>query len=238
MAIFFYELVRFLTHLCVTGSSLNATGAQTATSQTQPITATSSPTPQPITQLARVQTNNSNNKRGTFTDDLHKLVDDWTKETVAAASQSRPSLNQIKQQSRRQSMEGRTPACTGAVSHEVFELEVFTQLQTVEAILISDCLSVLELFQLLCYRWKAIWGQVASTCLASVPWPQTQHPPSQQCSLPGTFSLQAPTAGWWSLAHFTLSSGLACQVQQGLQVLLACLVLEEWCPMLQWQTQG
>lgn len=81
-----------------------------------------------------MQTNNSNNKRGTFTDDLHKLVDDWTKETVAAASQPRPSLNQIRQQSRQQSLEGRTPACAGAVSHEVFEREAFTQPQTVEAI--------------------------------------------------------------------------------------------------------
>lgn len=88
----------------------------------------SSPSPQPITQLARVQTNNSNNKRGTFTDDLHKLVDDWTKETVAAANQSRPSLNQIRQQRRQQAMEGRTPSCTGAASHEVFKLQVFTQL--------------------------------------------------------------------------------------------------------------
>ncbi|GCB73994.1 hypothetical protein scyTo_0003078 [Scyliorhinus torazame] len=42
------------------------------------------------------QTNNSNNKKGTFTDDLHKLVDDWTKETVGAA-QFKPSLNQLKQ---------------------------------------------------------------------------------------------------------------------------------------------
>ncbi|XP_059505847.1 serine/threonine-protein kinase WNK2 isoform X2 [Stegostoma tigrinum] len=42
------------------------------------------------------QTNNSNNKKGTFTDDLHKLVDDWTKETVGAA-QFKPSLNKLKQ---------------------------------------------------------------------------------------------------------------------------------------------
>lgn len=117
----------FLTHLCFTGSSLNTTGAQTATSQTQPTTATPSPSPQPIPQLARVQTNNSNNKRGTFTDDLHKLVDDWTKETVAAASQSRPSLNQIRQQRRQHGVEGGVASRTGAASHEVFELEVFSK---------------------------------------------------------------------------------------------------------------
>ncbi|XP_054868585.1 serine/threonine-protein kinase WNK2 isoform X2 [Amphiprion ocellaris] len=101
-------------------SSLNTTTAQTASSQTQPslTAATPSPSPQPITRLAQVQTNNSNNKRGTFTDDLHKLVDDWTKETVAAASQPRPSLNQMKQQRRQQDLEGRPPPM-GAVPREM-----------------------------------------------------------------------------------------------------------------------
>ncbi|XP_028264815.1 serine/threonine-protein kinase WNK2 [Parambassis ranga] len=101
-------------------SSLNTTTAQTTSSQTQPAVtaATPSPSPQPITRLAQVQTNNSNNKRGTFTDDLHKLVDDWTKETVAAASQPRPSLNQMKQQRRQQDLEGRPPPM-GAVKREM-----------------------------------------------------------------------------------------------------------------------
>ncbi|XP_031172715.1 serine/threonine-protein kinase WNK2-like isoform X5 [Sander lucioperca] len=101
-------------------STLNTTTAQTASNQTQAslTTATPSPSPQPITQLAQVQTNNSNNKRGTFTDDLHKLVDDWTKETVAAANQPRPSLNQIKQQRRQQDLEGRAPPM-GAATHEM-----------------------------------------------------------------------------------------------------------------------
>lgn len=35
-------------------------------------------------------------KKGMFTDDLHKLVDDWTKETVGS-SLTKPSLNQLKQ---------------------------------------------------------------------------------------------------------------------------------------------
>ncbi|XP_059189854.1 serine/threonine-protein kinase WNK2-like [Centropristis striata] len=102
-------------------SSLNTATAQTASSHTQPslTTATPSPSPQPITRLAQVQTNNSNNKRGTFTDDLHKLVDDWAKETVAAASQQRrPSLNQIKQQRRQQDLEGRASP-VGAATHEM-----------------------------------------------------------------------------------------------------------------------
>ncbi|XP_036959494.1 serine/threonine-protein kinase WNK2-like isoform X6 [Acanthopagrus latus] len=102
------------------GSSLNTTTAQTAASQTPPslTAATPSPSPQPLMRLAQVQTNNSNNKRGTFTDDLHKLVDDWTKETVAAANQPRPSLNQIKQQRRQQDLEGRTPPM-GAAPREM-----------------------------------------------------------------------------------------------------------------------
>lgn len=151
----------FLTHLCFIGSSLNTTGAQTATSQAQPTTATPSPSPQPIPQLARVQTNNSNNKRGTFTDDLHKLVDDWTKETVAAASQSRPSLNQIRQQRRQQGVEGGAVSRTGAASHEVLEPEVFSKG------FFSSWTTVTTAF---CFRWKAILGQATSSCLSLVPW--------------------------------------------------------------------
>ncbi|XP_033943694.1 serine/threonine-protein kinase WNK2 isoform X3 [Pseudochaenichthys georgianus] len=99
-------------------SSPHTTTAQTASSQTQPAFATPSPSPQPITRLAQVQTNNSNNKRGTFTDDLHKLVDDWTKETVAAANQPRPSLNQMKQQRRQQDLEG-SVSPVGAAAQEM-----------------------------------------------------------------------------------------------------------------------
>ncbi|XP_075883100.1 serine/threonine-protein kinase WNK2 isoform X3 [Nelusetta ayraudi] len=104
-------------------SSLNTPAAQPATGQTQPASTAATatpppPHPQPINRLAQVQTNNSNNKRGTFTDDLHKLVDDWTRETVAAASQSRPSLNQIRQQKREQDLGGRAPR-TGATMHEI-----------------------------------------------------------------------------------------------------------------------
>ncbi|XP_034393757.1 serine/threonine-protein kinase WNK2 isoform X2 [Cyclopterus lumpus] len=93
-----------------------------ASNQTQPslTAATPSPSPQPITRLAQVQTNNSNNKRGTFTDDLHKLVDDWTKETVpAAANQPRPSLNQIKQQRRQQDLEAGAPPAATAATREM-----------------------------------------------------------------------------------------------------------------------
>ncbi|XP_031800178.1 serine/threonine-protein kinase WNK3 [Sarcophilus harrisii] len=39
-------------------------------------------------------------KKGMFTDDLHKLVDDWTKETVGSAL-IKPSLNQLKQNQQR-----------------------------------------------------------------------------------------------------------------------------------------
>ncbi|NXG94643.1 WNK2 kinase, partial [Stercorarius parasiticus] len=61
--------------------------------------------PEPIPQSTlQVQANNSNNKKGTFTDDLHKLVDQWTSKTVGAA-QTKPSLNQLKQNQKRQDME-------------------------------------------------------------------------------------------------------------------------------------
>ncbi|XP_022594782.1 serine/threonine-protein kinase WNK2-like [Seriola dumerili] len=103
-----------LKRLCL-GKERSSTSSQT---QPQLTTATPSPSPQPITRLAQVQTNNSNNKRGTFTDDLHKLVDDWTKETVAAANQPRPSLNQIKQQRRQRDLECRAPPM-GAATREM-----------------------------------------------------------------------------------------------------------------------
>ncbi|KAM6160923.1 serine/threonine-protein kinase WNK2 [Erethizon dorsatum] len=51
--------------------------------------------PQPTLHI-QAQVNNSNNKKGTFTDDLHKLVDEWTTKTVGAA-QLKPTLNQLKQ---------------------------------------------------------------------------------------------------------------------------------------------
>ncbi|KAL7986067.1 hypothetical protein Chor_011233 [Crotalus horridus] len=61
------------------------------------------PLPQTTIQV-QVQANNSNNKKGTFTDDLHKLVDQWTSKTVGAV-QTKPSLNQLKQNQKRQDME-------------------------------------------------------------------------------------------------------------------------------------
>ncbi|XP_031659449.1 serine/threonine-protein kinase WNK2 isoform X12 [Oncorhynchus kisutch] len=96
-------------------SSHGASATQTASNQQQPpAVPTPSSSPQPMAALAQAQTNNSNNKKpGTFTDDLHKLVDDWTKETLAA-NQPRPSLNQIKQQRRRQDLEGRATPMGGA----------------------------------------------------------------------------------------------------------------------------
>ncbi|XP_076859238.1 serine/threonine-protein kinase WNK2 isoform X2 [Brachyhypopomus gauderio] len=99
--------------------SANGTGATPMTSASNqqtvpPPVSMPTPGPQPITALAQAQTNNSNNKTGTFTDDLHKLVDDWTKETLACAPQSRLSLNQIKQQQRHQDMKVNPPTKRGA----------------------------------------------------------------------------------------------------------------------------
>ncbi|XP_032415962.1 serine/threonine-protein kinase WNK2 isoform X4 [Xiphophorus hellerii] len=102
------------------GSPLNTTTTQTTSSQMQPslTTAAQSTSPQPFTRLAQVQTNNSNNKRGTFTEDLHKLVDDWTKETLAAANQPRTTLNRMRRQTRQQATECR-PTQMGAVACEM-----------------------------------------------------------------------------------------------------------------------
>lgn len=41
-------------------------------------------------------TDHSPSRKSTFTDELHKLVDNWTKEMVGPAP-TKPSLNQIKQ---------------------------------------------------------------------------------------------------------------------------------------------
>ncbi|XP_068939845.1 serine/threonine-protein kinase WNK2 isoform X2 [Petaurus breviceps papuanus] len=60
----------------------------------------------PATLQVQAQVNNSNNKKGMFTDDLHKLVDEWTSKTVGTA-QTKPSLNQLKQNQKRQDMEPR-----------------------------------------------------------------------------------------------------------------------------------
>ncbi|XP_053781736.1 serine/threonine-protein kinase WNK2 isoform X16 [Desmodus rotundus] len=63
------------------------------------------PEPGPPPALpVQAQVNNSNNKKGTFTDDLHKLVDEWTSKTVGA-SQLKPSLNQLKQTQKLYDME-------------------------------------------------------------------------------------------------------------------------------------
>ncbi|XP_067383743.1 serine/threonine-protein kinase WNK2-like isoform X3 [Channa argus] len=108
-----------LKRLCLGKERSSRSSLSTSRAQTQPSVtiATPSPSPQPITRLAQVQTNNSNNKRGMFTDDLHKLVDDWTKETVSAANKQ-PSLNQIKQQRRQRDLECKALSM-GAATYEM-----------------------------------------------------------------------------------------------------------------------
>ncbi|XP_062956743.1 serine/threonine-protein kinase WNK2 isoform X3 [Cynocephalus volans] len=61
------------------------------------------PGPQPALHV-QAQGNNSNNKKGTFTDDLHKLVDEWTSKTAGAA-QLKPTLNQLKETQKLHDME-------------------------------------------------------------------------------------------------------------------------------------
>ncbi|KAM9133729.1 serine/threonine-protein kinase WNK2 isoform 2-T2 [Pangshura tecta] len=81
----------------------NAHGRSGQGSSTNSLVTCPEPLPPPTLQV-QVQANNSNNKKGTFTDDLHKLVDQWTSKTVGTA-QSKPSLNQLKQNQKRQDME-------------------------------------------------------------------------------------------------------------------------------------
>ncbi|XP_051949780.1 serine/threonine-protein kinase WNK2-like isoform X5 [Xyrauchen texanus] len=93
-------------------SRSHATGAAhltSASNQHSPPVTMPAVSPQPITSLVQAQANNSNNKTGTFTDDLHKLVDDWAKETLGSASQPRPSTNQIRQQRSHQNFQTNPP---------------------------------------------------------------------------------------------------------------------------------
>ncbi|XP_037653596.1 serine/threonine-protein kinase WNK2-like [Choloepus didactylus] len=76
------------------------------------------PGPQPPLQV-QAQANNSNNKSGTFTDDLHKLVDQWAGKT-AGTTQLKPSLNQLKQTQKLQDMEAKAgPARTAGEARMV-----------------------------------------------------------------------------------------------------------------------
>ncbi|XP_077308222.1 serine/threonine-protein kinase WNK2 [Lithobates pipiens] len=69
------------------------------------------------TQQVQAQSNNSNNKKGTFTDDLHKLVDEWASKTVGAA-QFKPSLNQLKQYQQRLDLEHKPTTAHGDSNSE------------------------------------------------------------------------------------------------------------------------
>ncbi|XP_048874110.1 serine/threonine-protein kinase WNK2-like isoform X26 [Brienomyrus brachyistius] len=79
------------------GSGATAMASRHSQQQAPPAGSTA---PLPLAGLTQAQTNNSNNKSATFTDDLHKLVDDWAKETLAA-TQAKPPTNQSREQQRR-----------------------------------------------------------------------------------------------------------------------------------------
>ncbi|XP_059783042.1 serine/threonine-protein kinase WNK2 isoform X5 [Balaenoptera ricei] len=78
-------------------------GARGPGSSTSSLVPGPEPGPQPALHI-QAQVNNSNNKKGTFTDDLHKLVDEWTSKTVGP-TQLKPSLNQLKQTQKLHDME-------------------------------------------------------------------------------------------------------------------------------------
>lgn len=93
------------------GLASDGGGAHGPGSSTSSLVPGPEPGPQPALHI-QAQVNNSNNKKGTFTDDLHKLVDEWTSKTVGP-TQLKPSLNQLKQTQKLQDMEamaGRPPA--------------------------------------------------------------------------------------------------------------------------------
>ncbi|XP_019486510.1 PREDICTED: serine/threonine-protein kinase WNK2 isoform X6 [Hipposideros armiger] len=85
------------------GLASDGGGARGPGSSTSSLVPGPEPGPPPALHV-QAQVNNSNNKKGTFTDDLHKLVDDWTSKTVGAA-QLKPSLNQLKQTQKLHDME-------------------------------------------------------------------------------------------------------------------------------------
>uniref|UniRef100_A0A8C3YKQ5 WNK lysine deficient protein kinase 2 n=1 Tax=Catagonus wagneri TaxID=51154 RepID=A0A8C3YKQ5_9CETA len=85
------------------GLASDGGGAPGPGSSTSSLVPGPEPGPQPALHI-QAQVNNSNNKKGTFTDDLHKLVDEWTCKTVGP-TQLKPSLNQLKQTQKLQDME-------------------------------------------------------------------------------------------------------------------------------------
>ncbi|XP_056320244.1 serine/threonine-protein kinase WNK2-like [Danio aesculapii] len=85
-----------LKRLCLGKERSSRSHSTAAASSSSSSTAVPAASARPITALVQAQANNSNNKTGTFTDDLHKLVDDWAKETLGSAPQSRPPVCQIR----------------------------------------------------------------------------------------------------------------------------------------------
>ncbi|KAK3547365.1 hypothetical protein QTP86_018864 [Hemibagrus guttatus] len=61
--------------------------------------------PEKTASLTSKTAHGSSNKESTFTDKLHKLVDDWTKEAIGPAN-PKPSLNQLKQIQQAQDLGG------------------------------------------------------------------------------------------------------------------------------------
>uniref|UniRef100_A0A3Q2YN05 Uncharacterized protein n=1 Tax=Hippocampus comes TaxID=109280 RepID=A0A3Q2YN05_HIPCM len=93
----------------------HADGTTNLTCQgTQPSLASAAPSP----PSPRVQTNNSNNKKRCFREDLRKLADDRAKE-AAAAHRRPPSLSQTKPQRRLHDLRGKVESSPAAAVPEV-----------------------------------------------------------------------------------------------------------------------
>ncbi|XP_045628464.1 serine/threonine-protein kinase WNK2 isoform X8 [Ursus americanus] len=127
------------------------------------------PGPQPTLHV-QAQANNSNNKRGTFTDDLHKLVDEWTSKTVGAA-QLKPSLNQLKQTQRLHGMEVTAGWPPAAAEAQAKCWKLHSELSCAPACtlwLTLCCVSPTSLHPL---RMNAPRAAVGTPCLAPAPSP-------------------------------------------------------------------
>uniref|UniRef100_A0A4W4HLY8 Serine/threonine-protein kinase WNK3 n=1 Tax=Electrophorus electricus TaxID=8005 RepID=A0A4W4HLY8_ELEEL len=129
----------------------------------------------------------SSNKKSTFTDELHKLVDDWTKEAVGPA-QPKPSLNQIKQ------------------IQQVQELGAWNQSTEVECVYSCSCIS-----QPVCHGLPTLQysrPNPASSYTAPHWPPSTAEPPSAGPGLHSAAVQPAPSA---ATAHADPPRGTATQ---------------------------
>ncbi|XP_077134377.1 serine/threonine-protein kinase WNK2 isoform X7 [Ranitomeya variabilis] len=99
------------------GVDMHGSGGQGSSTSSLAVGPEQTSGPAVTTPQIQAQSNNSNNKKGTFTEDLHKLVDEWASKTVGAA-QFKPSLNQLKQYQQRLDLEHKPISSTDDLPSE------------------------------------------------------------------------------------------------------------------------